>query len=201
MKKQLISASVASVSLLFGASLGVFSSAQISNQSQSAPPETTDAQYSSTEYDIQLSPLPRAVVPATVASSDLAETVDLENARLLHESGATSMYAAMSKRGMICLVVQIDHGADWVASSTCAPPDIFAKTGIGVRTNGEFGNAEGYLLPDTLKSELSIGVGGYGAGTESSNLIWVDPNLSNGERSQLPRANPDVQFLPEIEHE
>lgn len=190
--------------LTAGAAGSLLASSQADNASDdpNAPqdPPVTET-YATSDYSFAaFETLPPAQLPEEARSSELSQSVDLDSARLLHHDGATKMYTATDYDGLLCLIISIE-GDDWVTATTCDTPDSFAKGGIGVRTHGELGSGEAYLLPDAIAANAPLEVGTLTAGTESNNLVLLDPYASQDERDALSLSNDNLVIIPEIEDE
>lgn len=198
-RKSILRVLVATGALTLGVGAGVATSTYITDAAHASTNEPAAAVgHSIEEFAItDTGRLPSTGLPDEMLTSDLPETINLKTARLLHQEDKTSIYAAISKKGEMCLITFIG-GEQWVVSTACTSLDQFAKTGLGLRTDGVAGASESYLLPDAMASRISRGTGSLKLGSESSNLVTIDPFAANTERVSISRSSPALTLLPEI---
>jgi hypothetical protein len=163
---------------------------------QFAGPEPTS--YVGSTYDLGLLYEGEAAeLPTELRQSEMAETMDLASLRLVESDSDSSTYVAVGERGMLCMIVFLG-GAEWTASTACAGPDRFADGGLGVRTTGEVGAIEQYLVSDSAKmSDASDSLARSTYTQVGSNLYEVDPMLNKQSRLKVADLIPEIDIITE----
>ncbi|MFB8191351.1 hypothetical protein ACFC14_18690 [Microbacterium sp. NPDC055988] len=181
--------------LVGGAGGATLSSLAASGQST---PELPD--FSGARYDIQaLYEGEPVAFPDPMLYSEVAQSVDPSSVRLLDQQDDSSTYVGIGENGMICLIVYLDH-EEWTASASCTSPEQFDRVGVGLRTTGEAGAAEQYLISDTAAEGAFARSRAVGAVQPlTKNLLTVDPFLSEEERAAAVSDVPTVGILEVVQ--